>query len=316
MRRLLNRFSTEEKVSIVIKSIAIGVLVLLVTGCSSIRLGFNSQPVQVTDVNAQYPVKTYTTDFQTFKNLNPEDLGLHSTGNWIHCRHHGFHDLNDWTDFSYSPRFCRLSDGFARASAWNWNWGGSNYWNNNWMWNPRSQYNYWGNNWSPWMGNVHYGYGNNYGMGGYHGWGQQNTWYWSNGYYGGNYMYGRRSNMNGRRGSLLGVYPRATNRSGRWESTTPVRRVNTPTRTRTNVTPRTTPTRTRTNVTPRTNVRPTRTNVRPTRTNIPTRTNVRPTRTNVRPTRTNTPTRRTVTPPRTNTRPSSKPTRTNTRKQR
>jgi hypothetical protein len=315
MRRLLNRFSTEEKVSIVVKSIAIGVLVLLVTGCSSIRLGFNSQPVQVTDVNTQYPVKTYTTDFQTFKNLNPEDLGLRSTGNWIHCRQHGFHDLNDWTDFSYSPRFCRMSDGFARASAWNWNWGGPNYWNNNWMWNPRSQYNYWGNNWSPWMGNVHYGYGNNYGIGGYHGWGQQNTWYWSNGYYGGNYMYGRRSNMNGRRGSLLGAYSRTTTRNGRAQSaliqstkrTTKPRRV------------------IRTNTTPINNTTPPRViRTKPARTNTPIiRNNNRPRNNNTRPVIRNnntrpkyTPTRRTVTPPRTNTRPSSKPTRTNTRKQR
>ena len=189
------------------KNIKNSLLVLalgLLTSCGSLQIQLQGNTQQPT-------VQTYTTEYQTFMNLDPHDLGLSHGGSWVHCRTHGFHDLNDWTDFSYSPYWCRPSEGFTRAAQWNtsWAWMHQSGWNN-WNWNPRHRFNYWGNNWSPWMGNVHYGYGNNY-----YGWGQQNTWYWSNGYYGGNYMYGRRSNMNSRRGSLLGVYPRTTTRNGR-----------------------------------------------------------------------------------------------------
>ena len=271
-----------------IKLLVLIVSLTILSGCGSISFRFNS----MNTVTAQQPVKTYTTLHNTIVNLDPWDLGLSFGGNWVHCRTHGFHDLNDWTDFTFSPYFCRPSHGFLSGSQWNSNWGGMN------NWNPR--FNYLGNmpnRWSPfgydrwgyrgynnWMGNVHYGY-----------WGNRPyNWYRGVNYYPGqNNWYRGRNVYRGRR---------ATNRSGRWESTTPVRRVNraTPTRTRTNVTPRSTRP-TRTTIPTRTNVRPTRTNTRPTRTN--TRTNIRPTRTNVRPTRTST---------RTNTRP----TRTNTRKQR
>ena len=271
-----------------IKLLVLIVSLTILSGCGSISFRFNS----MNTVTAQQPVKTYTTLHNTIVNLDPWDLGLSFGGNWVHCRTHGFHDLNDWTDFTFSPYFCRPSHGFLSGSQWNSNWGGMN------NWNPR--FNYLGNmpnRWSPfgydrwgynnWMGNVHYGY-----------WGNRPyNWYRGVNYHPGqNNWYRGRNVYRGRR---------ATNRSGRWESTTPVRRVNraTPTRTRTNVTPRSTRP-TRTTIPTRTNVRPTRTNttprdIRPTRTNIPTRTNVRPTRTNTRPTRTNT-----------------RPTRTNTRKQR
>ena len=274
-----------------IKLLVLIVSLTILSGCGSISFRFNS----MNTVTAQQPVKTYTTLHNTIVNLDPWDLGLSFGGNWVHCRTHGFHDLNDWTDFRFSPYFCRPSHGFLSGSQWNSNWGGMN------QWNPR--FNYLGNTphrWSP------FGY-DRWGYGGYNNW-MGNVYYGNyNWYRGVNYFPGQNNWYRGRN-----VYRgrRATNRSGRWESTTPVRRVNTPTRTRTNVTPRTTPTRTRTNVTPRTNVRPTRTNVRPTRTNIPTRTNVRPTRTNI-PTRTN------VRPARTNTRPvRTQSTRTNARKQR
>ena len=198
------------------KLLIIGALLLSSCGSLQFKYGALNQAAhnQALNGNPSITVKTYTTTFQTFKNLDPQDLGLSHGGSWIHCRTHGFHDLNDWTDFSYSPRWCRPSEGFTRAASWNtnWAWMHQNGWNN-WNWNPRHRFNYWGNNWSPWMGNVHYGYGNNY-----YGWGQQNTWYWSNGYYGGNYMYGRRPNMNGRRGSLLGAYSRTTTRNGRAHS--------------------------------------------------------------------------------------------------
>ena len=271
-----------------IKLLVLIVSLTILSGCGSISFRFNS----MNTVTAQQPVKTYTTLHNTIVNLDPWDLGLSFGGNWVHCRTHGFHDLNDWTDFRFSPYFCRPSHGFLSGSQWNSNWGGMN------NWNPR--FNYLGNmpnRWSPfgydrwgynnWMGNVHYGY-----------WGNRPyNWYRGVNYHPGqNNWYRGRNVYRGRR---------ATNRSGRWESTTPVRRVNTPsrTRTRTNVTPNSTRP-TRTTIPTRTNVRPTRTNttprdIRPTRTNIPTRTNVRPTRTNTRPTRTNT-----------------RPTRTNTRKQR
>ena len=257
---------------------------------------------QSLNVSSPVETRTFTSTFDTFKNLNPEDLGLSFNGHWVHCRTHGFHDLNDWTDFTYSPRFCRPSEGFVRASNWNWNWGGPNHWNSL-IWGPRYQFGYWNNSWSPWMGNAHWNnrwspfgspYWNNvYGTG----W---NSWYgtgWNSWYgTGQNNWYRGRNIYNGRR---------ATNRSGRWESTTPVRRVNRTTPTRT---------RTRTNVTPR--------STRPTRTDIPTRNNVRPTRTNttprdIRPIRTEIPMRNDVRPTRNNTRPSQnssvRPTRTNSR---
>jgi hypothetical protein len=259
-----------------IKIAIVYLTLIFLASCGTVRFSFNSQPITTGQQVNRPVVKTYATTHQTFANLDPWDLGLSFGGNWVHCRTHGFHDLNNWTDFSFSPYFCRPSHGFLSGSQWNSNWGGMN------RWNPR--FNYLGNmpnRWSPfgydrwgynnWMGNVYYG---NY------------NWYRGVNYFPGqNNWYRGRNVYRGRR---------ATNRSGRWESTTPVRRVNT--RTRTNVTPRTTPTRTRTrtNTTPR--------EIRPTRTNIPTRTNVRPTRTNTVPTRTRstTPTRtRSTTPTRT-----------------
>ena len=256
---------------------------LLLSSCSSLQFKFNTLNT-VAHHAALYTVQqpnvtVYTTTHQVFSNMDPWDFGLRAGGNWIHCRYHGFHDLNNWTDFTYSPYFCRPTRGFISGSSWNnnWNWGGYNYWN------PRHRFNYWGNNWSPWMGNVHYGYGNNY-----YGWGQQNTWYWSNGYYGGSYMYGRRSNMNGRRGSLLGAYSRTTTINGRAHAsmiestkrTTKPRRVIRTTPTRTN-TPtrviRTRPTRTQTL---QNNVRPPMRTVTPPINNTPN--NIRPVRTNTR----------------------------------
>ncbi|MDC0008891.1 hypothetical protein OAE73_00860 [bacterium] len=262
MKKFLNRFSTEEKVSIILKTLAISVLAMLMLGCKSLDFRLGTMQVQS---RYQQPVEIQTTIIKTthqaFSELDPWDLGLSFGGNWIHCRHHGFHDLNDWTDFSYSPYFCRPSHGFLSGSRWNSNWGGMNHWNNNWMWNPRNQYQYWGSNWSPWMGNAHYGYYGNYG---YYGWNNNYVPYqW------------RRSNINSRRNSF----------SPRTRST----RTNTPTRVI-----RTTPTRTRTlpnNVRPTRTIRTPRTTpntVRPVRTRITPNT-VRPTRTTpntVRPVRT------------------------------
>lgn len=274
-----------------IKLIVLTVSLLILSACGSVRFSFNSQNI-ATDQQINRPVvKTYATTHQTFTNLNPWDLGLSFGGNWVHCRLHGFHDLNDWTDFSFSPYFCRPSHGFLSGSQWNSNWGGMN------IWNPR--FNYLGNTphrWSP------FGY-DRWGYGGYNNW-MGNVYYGNyNWYRGVNYFPGQNNWYRGRN-----VYRgrRATNRSGRWESTIPVRRVNTPTRTRTNTRPNTRPTRTIQNDvrpirTPRRNsdvISPIRTSPNNTPTRIqPTRTNVRPTRTTTRPVRT-------------------QPTRTNTRKQR
>ena len=278
MRKILNRFSAEEKISISIKSIVIAIfLVGIVSSCSSIRLGFNSQPLPNQKVNPQYPVKTLSTNFETFKNLNPEDLGLNISGNWVHCRTHGFHDLNDWTDFRYSPHFCRPSLGFMQASQWNWNWGGINHWNNNLMWNNRfNQWGYTPHRWSP-FGYDRWGYTN-------YGWGNPYLWYGShfNNYYGWNTGYRYNSNRYNRTSTINGRRGRVINR----RSTNSIR--TTPTRT--------TPTRTN-NVRPNRTIRSSETRViKPTRTRTtipPVRTNTIPVRTNnVRPVRTTTPIKR------------------------
>lgn len=255
---------------------------LIITSCGvTFKLGSH-------DINQNNNVKTYSTVFQTFKNLNPEDLGLHSTGNWVHCRIHGFHDLNNWTDFSYSPYSCRPSQEFTQAAQWNSNWGGPNHWNNNLMWNNR--FNQWGyspNRWSPfrydrwgynnWLGNVYRGY---------------NNW---------NYVpYNfRRSNINGTRSNSFRTR-RAPVRNGRparvIRNTNTIVPVNTRPRTiRSSETRVIKPRRTQTVIPParNNNTRPTRTNTRTntpirTRTNIPTRTS---TRTNTR-TRTSTRTKK------------------------
>ena len=224
-------------------------LLLTLISITSCGITFKLGNAEYASSKSQSNIKTYTTAHQTFANLDPWDLGLSFGGNWIHCRAHGFHDLNDWTDFSYSPYWCRPSHGFLSGSQWNSNWGGMN------NWNPR--FNYQGNmlnRWSPfgydrwgynnWMGNVYYGNYNWYrGMNYYPG---QNNWY---------------------RGRNIYRGRRATNENGRWESTTPVRRVNTSPRTRTNTRPtRTTPNTRPTRTTP--NTRPIRTtpNTRPIRT--------------------------------------------------
>jgi len=287
MKRFLNRFNTSDKITILLKVLAVGTLALLMSSCASLdfRIATLNYAAQRQSLNVSSPieVKTFTSNFDIFKNLDPQDLGLSFGGNWVHCRIHGFHDLNDWSDFTYSPYWCRPSDGFVRASMFNWSWGGYSYWNNQ-TWNPRFGYNYWGytpHRWSPF---------------GYDRWGYNN---WMGNVYYGNYNWYRGRNVyRGRR---------ATNSSGRWESTTPVRRVNrtTPTRTRTNVTPRSI----RNNSTP-IRVQPTRTrsiqnDIRPVRTPIrnsdvrpPMRTSTSPinnTPNNIRPVRTNT---RTTTQPR------------------
>ena len=267
MKRFLNRFSTSDKITILLKILAVGTLALLMSSCASLdfRIATLNYATQRQSLNVSSPIEaqTFTSDFDTFKNLDPQDLGLSFGGNWVHCRIHGFHDLNNWTDFTYNPYWCRPSDGFMRASLYNWNWGGYNYWNNQiwgytpYRWSPFG-YDRWGYN--NWMGNVYYGNG------------------WNNYYV--PYRW-RRSNINGRRGNV----------SPRSRSTRVIR--TRPTRTRTlpnNVRPTRTPIPN--------NVRTIRTPIRRSDVKPPIRTNTRPvnnTPNNIRPVRTNT---RTTTQPR------------------
>lgn len=261
MKRFLNRFSTSDKITILLKILAVGTLALLMSSCASLdfRIATLNYAAQRQSLNVSSPIeaKKFTSNFDTFKNLDPQDLGLSFGGNWVHCRIHGFHDLNNWTDFTYNPYWCRPSDGFMRASLYNWNWGGYNYWNNQiwgytpYRWSPFG-YDRWGYN--NWMGNVYYG----------------NRW---NNYYI-PYQW-RRSNINGRRGNV----------SPRTRSTRVIR--TTPTRTRTrqdNVRPTRTPipNNVRTIRTPirRSDVRPPMRTVTPPINNTPR--NIRPVRTNTR----------------------------------
>lgn len=261
MKRFLNRFSTSDKIIILLKILAVGTLALLMSGCASLdfRIATLNYAAQRQSLNVSSPIeaKTFTSNFDTFENLDPQDLGLSFGGNWVHCRIHGFHDLNNWTDFTYNPYWCRPSDGFMRVSLYNWNWGGYNYWNNQiwgytpYRWSPFG-YDRWGYN--NWMGNVYYG----------------NRW---NNYYI-PYQW-RRSNINGRRGNV----------SPRTRSTRVIR--TTPTRTRTrqnNVRPTRTPipNNVRTIRTPirRSDVKPPMRTVTPPINNTPN--NIRPVRTNTR----------------------------------
>ena len=261
MKRFLNRLSDSDKVTILLKILAVGTLALLMSGCASLdfRIATLNYAAQRQSLNVSSPIeaKTFTSNFDTFKNLDPQDLGLSFGGNWVHCRIHGFHDLNNWTDFTYNPYWCRPSDGFMRASLYNWKWGGYNYWNNQiwgytpYRWSPFG-YDRWGYN--NWMGNVYYG----------------NRW---NNYYI-PYQW-RRSNINGRRGNV----------SPRTRSTRVIR--TTPTRTRTrqnNVRPTRTPipNNVRTIRTPirRSDVKPPMRTVTPPINNTPN--NIRPVRTNTR----------------------------------
>ena len=258
MKGFLNRLSNADKVTIMLKILAVGALALLMSSCASLdfRIATLNYAAQRQSLNVSSPieVKTFTSNFDTFKNLDPQDLGLSFGGNWIHCRTHGFHDLNNWSDFTYNPYWCRPSDGFMRASLYNWNWGGYNYWNNQ----------IWGYN--NWMGNVYYGNGWN------------NYYGWNNTYVPYNW---RRSNINGRRGN---VSPRV--RSTRTNTPTGVIRTR-PTRTQTlpnNIRPTRTPipNNVRTIRTPirRSDVRPPMRTVTPPINNVPN--NIRPVRTNNR----------------------------------
>ena len=184
----------------------------------------------------------------------------------------------DWNNrILRNNRFNRFN--FNNRYGWNNTWNYSSYWNrdqmwDDWLWgyssvNYRTGWSYsWGNNlWNSNRWNSPYGWNNWYGTG-------QNNWYRGRNIY------------NGRR---------ATNRSGRWESTTPVRRVNrtAPARTRTNVTPRSTRS-TRTNTTPKRVIRPNTTPINNNSTSpinnnstSPRRVNrTKPTRTNTRPSNT------------------------------
>ena len=258
MKGFLNRLSNADKVTIMLKILAVGALALLMSSCASLdfRIATLNYAAQRQSLNVSSPieVKTFTSNFDTFKNLDPQDLGLSFGGNWIHCRTHGFHDLYNWSDFTYNPYWCRPSDGFMRASLYNWNWGGYNYWNNQ----------IWGYN--NWMGNVYYGNGWN------------NYYGWNNTYVPYNW---RRSNINSRRGN---VSPRV--RSTRTNTPTGVIRTR-PTRTQTlpnNIRPTRTPipNNVRTIRTPirRSDVRPPMRTVTPPINNTPN--NIRPVRTNNR----------------------------------
>ena len=110
------------------KKLVLVISMLLMTSCG-LRLQIGSANINTSKTQK---VKVYTTTFQTIKNLDPWQLGLHSGGNWFLCRTHGFHDLNDWTDFEYSPVFCRSSRGFITGTRWNssWNWN-NNIWGHN-----------------------------------------------------------------------------------------------------------------------------------------------------------------------------------------
>ena len=242
------------------KKLVLIIGMLLMTSCGvTFKLGSHSYQTN------RPTVKTYTNTFDVIKNLDPHHFGLHYGGNWILCRHHGFHDLNDWSDFTYSPYSCRVNSGFIAGARWNSAWNFASPWNN------RYRFNRYGFN-DNWTNSMYYGWNNYYNQG------------WP--YYGNN-VYGNRYRTN--------IYygRRATNQSGRWESTTPVRRVN-PRSTRTIRT--NTPTRVIRTNTP-TKIKP----IKRTRTNIPsiprrpnTRTiikpiNNKPKRTNTRSTRSNIP---------------------------
>ena len=245
-------------------------LIVSLTSCTSLQFKYNAfnyvSQRQTLNIKTPTQVKRINNTHQLFLNTNPSDFGLSNTGNWVHCRNHGFHDLNDWTDFSFSPYFCRPTQGFISASQWNWNWGGPNHWNNNLMWNNRfNQWGYTPHRWSL-FGYDRWGY-NNYA------WNNPYLWYGShfNNYYGWNTgyrynsnRYNRTSIINGRRGRVI------NRRSTNSIRTTPIRTNNvrpnrtTPTRTN-NIRPiRTTPNRdTRVRTTPN---RDTRVRTTPTRT--------------------------------------------------
>ena len=129
-------------------------------------------------------------------------------------------------DFYWNNRMYRRGP-FASPSDFYWN--SQAYW---WNWASNSHFNYGFNHWDP------FGF-NNYGMGWSYSW---NNRRWSSNQWGNPYgwdnRYGWNTGFYNRYRGTNVAYNRgrrATNRSGRWESTTPVKRVNP--RTRTNVTP-------------------------------------------------------------------------------
>ena len=267
MKRFLNRFSTADKITILLKILAVGTLALLMSSCASLdfRIATLNYAAQRQSLNVSSPieVKTFTSNFDTFKNLDPQDLGLSFGGNWVHCRIHGFHDLNNWTDFTYNPYWCRPSDGFMRASLYNWNWGGYNYWNNQiWGYTPYRWslfgYDRWGYN--NWMGNVYYGWNYQY--------------YRLNNGYRQHVVRGKRgSNVRSTRNNQVRIR-RNDNRINTVRPTTRVRTNNTRTRTIQNdIRPVRTPIR-------RSDVRPPMRTVTPPINNTPN--NIRPVRTNTR----------------------------------
>ena len=172
------------------KKLVLVISMLLMTSCG-LQLQIGSANINTSKTQK---VKVYTTTFQTIKNLDPWQLGLHSGGNWFLCRTHGFHDLNDWTDFDYSPVFCRSSRGFIAGTRWNSSWN----WNNN----------IWGHNRFD-----RFGFNNRWGNQRYYGWNNYNNQgypYWGNNVYNGNYRYGSRSN----------------NLNNRWKANKPNRIIN------------------------------------------------------------------------------------------
>jgi len=194
------------------KKLVLVISMLLMTSCG-LQLQIGSANINTSKTQK---VKVYTTTFQTIKNLDPHHFGLHIGGDWIHCRTHGFHDLNDWTDFTYSPYFCRVTDGFLSGASWN----------SAWTWNR--------NRWSI-FGYDRLGYNNQWTNSMYYGW---NNYYNQGWPYYGNNVYGNRYGRNRER-DRNSYYGRRTITPKRTRTITPVRtRTITPKRTRTNSTRR------------------------------------------------------------------------------
>ena len=196
--------------------------VLLLTSCgTTYQLStLNHDPIY-DNTGKEINVNIIDNEFELARKFRTDD-----TFRWNFAQYAMRQDMRWNYDFYWNNRMYRRG---PYASPFDFYWDSHNYW---WNWASNSPFNMGFNHWDP------FGF-NNYGIGWSYSW---NNRRWSSNQWGNPYgwdnRYGWNTGFYNRYRGTNVAYNRgrrATNRSGRWESTTPVKRVNP--RTRTNVTP-------------------------------------------------------------------------------
>ena len=130
----LFRFSTEEKISISIKLIVIGIFALgLLTSCGSIDIRYSV----FTNATRQQSLNVPRQQITKFDNISQIYSNTIYVNKVIYnkrlepCRIHGHHDLRNFSDFTYNSNYCGNNRLIIKKTLI---WSGEN-WSNR-LWSP------------------------------------------------------------------------------------------------------------------------------------------------------------------------------------